>query len=146
VRTLICFRVFVPNLYFRHLRPRRNQSLQRHRTRCFSLPYVPNSAPDPAPNTNVIPSPPGQDLYFEKDQGKPHLPYINELLSSATGKSSDGSPLLTIDDLSRYSAKRRMEAKASNPEFSLAFIHKMFGSSKCVPYVVFFRRLNILTC
>ncbi|KAK7447727.1 hypothetical protein VKT23_013983 [Stygiomarasmius scandens] len=70
-----------------------------------------------------------QDLYFEKDQGKPHLPYINELLSSATGKSSDGSPLLTIDDLSRYSAKRRMEAKASNPEFSLAFIHKMFGSS-----------------
>ncbi|THV02274.1 Cloroperoxidase [Dendrothele bispora CBS 962.96] len=70
-----------------------------------------------------------QDVYFNKDQGKPHLPYINELLASASGKTADGTPLLTLDDLARYSAKRRVESKASNPEFSLAFIHKMFGSS-----------------
>ncbi|TEB14542.1 hypothetical protein FA13DRAFT_1759383 [Coprinellus micaceus] len=40
---------------------------------------------------------------------------IKALLAEATGKDADGKPLLTIEDLSRFSARRR--------------IHKSFGSS-----------------
>lgn len=53
---------------------------------------------------------------------------IEELLASGTGP--DGN--LTPADLSRFSAKRRAEAKKSNPQFSLPFLGKLFGSSKCV--------------
>ncbi|KAJ3827893.1 Chloroperoxidase [Lentinula raphanica] len=72
-----------------------------------------------------------EDIFHEPDQGKPHVPFIEELLGSASGKDSkaEGSVLLTSDDLARYSAKRRTEAKARNPEFSLSKFHKTFGSS-----------------
>ncbi|KAK0469339.1 Chloroperoxidase [Desarmillaria tabescens] len=70
-----------------------------------------------------------QDLYHEPNQATPHLPYIEELLASPSGKAADGSALLTADDLARFSAKRRTEAASSNPEFSLDFGHKLFGSS-----------------
>ncbi|KAF5360184.1 hypothetical protein D9758_011334 [Tetrapyrgos nigripes] len=70
-----------------------------------------------------------QDTHFDPDQGKPHLPYIRELLDSATKKDAQGRSILTADDLSKFSAKRRVDAQASNPEFSLATIHKVFGSS-----------------
>ncbi|KAE9402650.1 chloroperoxidase-like protein, partial [Gymnopus androsaceus JB14] len=70
-----------------------------------------------------------EDTFFQPDQGKNHPPFINELLASASGGDKDTGVLLTCDDLSRYSAKRRTEAKARNPEFSLSFFHKMFGSS-----------------
>lgn len=72
----------------------------------------------------------GEDVYFQADQGVPHLPLIKELLACATGKDKDGNPLLTPADLSRISAKRRVEARAANPEFSLSTFHKIFGSSK----------------
>lgn len=79
----------------------------------------------------------GEDFFHQPYQGTPHAPFINELLARASGKIKDSraeegenSALLTLDDLSRYSAKRRTEAKARNPEFSLGTSHKMFGSSK----------------
>ncbi|KAJ6500945.1 Chloroperoxidase [Mycena sanguinolenta] len=70
-----------------------------------------------------------QDYQFDPDQGKPYLPYIDELLASATGKDKDGNLILTPEDLSRYSSKRRTEARATNPEFTLDNFHKMFGSA-----------------
>jgi len=71
-----------------------------------------------------------EDLHFQPNQNIPHLPYIRELLDSATGKDKDGNLLLTPADLSRISSKRRAEARAANnPEFSLSKIHKKFGSS-----------------
>jgi hypothetical protein len=72
----------------------------------------------------------GQDAKFDPDQGKPYLPLINDLLASATGKDRDGNLMLTAGDLSRYSSKRRTEARATNPDFMLDTFHKLFGSSK----------------
>jgi hypothetical protein len=70
-----------------------------------------------------------EDVAVAPDQSKPHIPYIKELLSYATGKDSEGNALLTPADLARYSSKRRADARASNPQFTLDFSHKMFGSS-----------------
>ncbi|GLB39741.1 putative peroxidase, family 2 [Lyophyllum shimeji] len=70
-----------------------------------------------------------RDVHFEPNQAVIHVPYVKELLESATGKDKDGNPLLTIPDLSRISSKRRAEARAENPEFSLDKFHAMFGSS-----------------
>ncbi|KAG6826658.1 hypothetical protein H0H92_014949 [Tricholoma furcatifolium] len=71
-----------------------------------------------------------RDVYFQPDQSIIHVPFVKELLESATGKDEDGNPILTISDLSRISSKRRAQARAENPEFSLDTIHKTFGSSK----------------
>ncbi|KAI6126794.1 Chloroperoxidase [Pisolithus sp. B1] len=65
------------------------------------------------------------DTAFQPKQGKKHVPYIEELLSSATG--NDGS-LLTMKDVSRMLSKRRAESKANNPQYSLSLSHKIFGS------------------
>jgi len=70
-----------------------------------------------------------EDVALEPDQSKPHEGYIKELLASATGKDKDGNPLLTIKDLSKYSSKRRADARSYNKDFTLDFIHRMFGSS-----------------
>ncbi|KAF8065051.1 Chloroperoxidase [Lyophyllum atratum] len=70
-----------------------------------------------------------RDLHFEPNQATIHVPYVRELLDSATGKDSEGKPILTIPDLSLISSKRRAEARAENPEFTLDKFHKMFGSS-----------------
>ncbi|KAJ7626827.1 Chloroperoxidase [Roridomyces roridus] len=70
-----------------------------------------------------------QDAHFDPEQSAPYLPFIHDLLASATGKDEEGNLILTPADLSRYSAKRRAEARANNPEFVLDFFHKMFGSS-----------------
>jgi hypothetical protein len=80
---------------------------------------------------------PGQDYKYDQDQGKPYLPFIEDLLASATGKDQDGNRILTEADLSRYSGKRRAEARATNPDFTLDKFHKLFGSSKCVSNFVF---------
>lgn len=66
------------------------------------------------------------DSAFQPKQGEKYVPYIEELLSSATG--NDGS-LMTIKDMSRILSKRRAESKANNPQYSLSFFHKMFGSA-----------------
>jgi hypothetical protein len=76
----------------------------------------------------------GQDTKYDPDQGKPYLPFINELLSSASGKDQDGNLLLTAADVSRYLGQRRSESRANNPDFTLTHFHKMFGSSKYVLY------------
>ncbi|KAF8352012.1 Chloroperoxidase [Amanita rubescens] len=47
-------------------------------------------------------------IEHDADQGKPHLPYDKE-----------GNVLLTSEDLAQFSAKRRIDSRASNPEFSL---------------------------
>ncbi|KAJ7292000.1 Chloroperoxidase [Mycena rebaudengoi] len=70
-----------------------------------------------------------QDTKYDPDQGKPYLPFINELLSSASGKDQDGNLLLTAADVSRYLGQRRSESRANNPDFTLTHFHKMFGSS-----------------
>lgn len=72
----------------------------------------------------------GEDSAQVPDQSKPHLPFIKELLDSASGKDKEGNVILTPEDLSAYSSKRRVDAKAANPDFSLSTFHKMFGSSK----------------
>jgi hypothetical protein len=79
----------------------------------------------------LIPAP-GEDSALVPDQSKPHLPFVRELLASASGRDKDGNALLTAKDVSEYSAKRRVDAKATNPDFMLLLNHKLFGSSKCV--------------
>ncbi|KIK11962.1 hypothetical protein PISMIDRAFT_689916 [Pisolithus microcarpus 441] len=64
------------------------------------------------------------DAAFQPKQGEKHVPYIEELLSSATG--NDGS-LMTIKDVSRMLSKRRAESKANNAQYSLGLSHKIFG-------------------
>ncbi|KDR77025.1 hypothetical protein GALMADRAFT_225178 [Galerina marginata CBS 339.88] len=70
-----------------------------------------------------------EDSALVKDQGKPHLEYVKELLALASGKDKEGNVLLTPQDLSDYSAKRRVDARATNPDYTLDTFHKVFGSS-----------------
>ena len=72
----------------------------------------------------------GQDTFIEPDQAKPHIPFVEELLASATGKDKEGKPLFTLKDIATYSAKRRADARASNPQYTLDFTHRTFGSAK----------------
>jgi Peroxidase, family 2 len=71
-----------------------------------------------------------QDAALVPDQGKPDLELVHELLKEASGKMEDGSPQLTKADLSRALAKRRVDAKKTNKEYSESLFHNMFGSSK----------------
>ncbi|KAF2167779.1 hypothetical protein M409DRAFT_53745 [Zasmidium cellare ATCC 36951] len=70
-----------------------------------------------------------QDKALVADQGKPDLELVHGLLKEATGKMPDGSPKLTIPDLSRALAKRRTDAKRTNKEYSESFFHNTFGSA-----------------
>jgi hypothetical protein len=73
----------------------------------------------------------GEDTALEPDQSKPHVGYITELLSSASGKDKlTGERILTAEDLSKFSSKRRADARKYNKDFSLDFLHKIFGSTK----------------
>ena len=73
---------------------------------------------------------PGEDSALVPYQGSPHVKFVDELLASASGKDKEGNPLLTLKDLAAYSSKRRVDARDSNPEYTLDFNHKLFGSSK----------------
>ncbi|KAI6015114.1 Chloroperoxidase [Pisolithus orientalis] len=66
------------------------------------------------------------DAALQPKQGEKHAPYIEELLSFATG--NNGS-LITIKDMSRILGKRRAHSKANNPSYSLSTFHKVFGSA-----------------
>ncbi|KAF5350437.1 hypothetical protein D9756_008662 [Leucocoprinus leucothites] len=79
-----------------------------------------------------------EDSALCPDQSEIQVEYVKELLASATGKDKDGNPLLTIKDLSKYSAKRRIDAYDKNPDFSLDFGHKMFGSSNSATMLTIF--------
>ena len=72
----------------------------------------------------------GEDSALVPNQGKVHVPFVKELLALASGKDKDGNVLLTEKDLSAYSAKRRVDARSNNPNFTLSTFHKVFGSSK----------------
>jgi hypothetical protein len=62
-----------------------------------------------------------------QDQGKPDLELVEELLGSASG---EGGKKLTKADLSRMLAKRRMECRKNNEEYSESLFHNGFGSAK----------------
>lgn len=71
-----------------------------------------------------------EDAALVPDQGKPDLRLVNELLEGATGTMPDGSPRLTIPDLSRALSKRRVDARRTNKEYTESLFHNVFGSSK----------------
>jgi hypothetical protein len=73
-----------------------------------------------------------QDAALVPDQGKPDLKLVHDLLKEATGTMPDGSPRLTIPDLSRALSKRRVDARKTNKDYTESFFHNVFGSSKCV--------------
>ncbi|KAI6126785.1 Chloroperoxidase [Pisolithus sp. B1] len=60
------------------------------------------------------------DTALQPDQSRIHKPFIEDLFSFATGKYKE-QPMLTIKDMSRFSGKRRAEARATNPD--------LFGST-----------------
>jgi len=70
-----------------------------------------------------------QDAALVPDQGKPDLKLVHDLLKEATGTMPDGSPRLTIPDLSRALSKRRVDAKKTNKDYTEDFFHNAFGSS-----------------
>lgn len=74
----------------------------------------------------------GLDSALQPDQSIKHVPFIEELLAAATGEDKNGNAVITTKDLSRMLGKRRAVARAVNKEFSLSFIHKIFGSTKYV--------------
>lgn len=71
-----------------------------------------------------------QDVALVRDQSKPDIGLVMQLLSEATGKMPDGSPRLTKADLSRALSKRRANARQTNKHYSETFFHNMFGSAK----------------
>jgi len=79
-----------------------------------------------------------KDSALVPNQGKPHIPFVEELLASATGKDKEENPLLTLKDLAAYSSKRRVDARASNPEYCLSLFHKLFGSSNSATLLTVF--------
>jgi len=78
------------------------------------------------------------DSALQPEQSVPHLPFIEELFSFATGKDAAGKPLLTIRDLSRILGKRRAESKATNKEYSSRLSHRLFGSSNASAILIIF--------
>jgi len=70
-----------------------------------------------------------EDIAFVPNQGSPHVPFVKELLDLASGQDENGKKLLTVKDLSYYLSKRRVDARASNPNYSLSRFHKIFGST-----------------
>lgn len=71
-----------------------------------------------------------QDAALVSDQGKPDLLLVHDLLKEATGTMPDGTPRLTIPDLSRALSKRRVDAKRANKKYTESFFHNAFGSAK----------------
>lgn len=69
------------------------------------------------------------DTALEPNQSVKHVPFIEEVLASATGKDNHGHTIITTKDMARMLGKRRAVARAVNSEFSLSFFHKIFGSA-----------------
>ncbi|KAJ8475444.1 heme-thiolate peroxidase [Trametes cubensis] len=65
------------------------------------------------------------DHFHDPDQDKIAHEGIDGVLASGTGPGGN----LTPPDIARLLGKRRVEAKTRNPKFSLALIHKLFGSA-----------------
>ncbi|KAG1722646.1 heme-thiolate peroxidase aromatic peroxygenase [Suillus paluster] len=78
------------------------------------------------------------DAAFEPDQSKKHLPFIEEVLTAATGKDKNGNDVITPKDLCKMLSKRRAVARVVNKEFSLSLFHKIFGSTNASTLVTIF--------
>lgn len=74
----------------------------------------------------------GEDFYSCPDQSKIAVPLIEQLVAYASGKDADGKPLLTPKDLSQALSQRAADSKATNPQFSTSFMHRLFGGAKSV--------------
>lgn len=79
-----------------------------------------------------------EDVALAPDQGKPDLKLVHDLLKEATGTMPDGSPRLTIPDLSRALSKRRIDARQSNKDYTESTFHNIFGSSNSSTMLVLF--------
>ncbi|KAK3618861.1 hypothetical protein LTR56_024375 [Elasticomyces elasticus] len=112
-----CF--FVPNFSARFL----NKSYSKDRFNLADLNmHADNAIEHDASLTR-------QDVALVADQGKPDLGLVHDLLEEATGKMPDGTPLLTKSDLSRALAKRRADARKTNPQYTESRFHNLFGSA-----------------
>ncbi|KAI5899703.1 Cloroperoxidase, partial [Schizophyllum commune H4-8] len=70
------------------------------------------------------------DSVLAPDQGAPHEPFVRELLDSASGRDArTGERRLTVPDLSKISARRRVQARATNGAYSLAAVHQKFSAA-----------------
>ncbi|KAF8836990.1 Cloroperoxidase [Paxillus ammoniavirescens] len=69
------------------------------------------------------------DTALSPSQSSPHVPFVEELLSFASGKDAEGRDLFTVKDISRILGKRRAEARATNKDYSLSLFHKVFSSA-----------------
>ncbi|KIJ16412.1 hypothetical protein PAXINDRAFT_168545 [Paxillus involutus ATCC 200175] len=69
------------------------------------------------------------DTALSPNQSSPHVPFIEDLLTFASGKDAEGRDLFTIKDMSRILGKRRAEARATNKDFTTSLFHKVFGSA-----------------
>ncbi|KAI0324617.1 Cloroperoxidase [Cubamyces sp. BRFM 1775] len=74
------------------------------------------------------------DTYDDPDQGKIAHALVDEVLTCGTGPGGN----LTPPDISRLLGKRRVEAKTRDPKFSLALIHKLFGSANGTMFLTIF--------
>jgi hypothetical protein len=86
------------------------------------------------------------DTAHDADQSKIHIAFIERMLASASGPPAtaetqvaatagadsgpNGEKTLTAKDLAFHLGLRRAESRMDNPDFSLALIHKGFGSAK----------------
>jgi hypothetical protein len=70
------------------------------------------------------------DVALVPDQGKPDLKLVHDFLKEASGTMPDGSPRMTVPDMSRALSKRRVDAKRTNKDYKEDLFHNMFGSSK----------------
>jgi hypothetical protein len=79
-----------------------------------------------------------EDTYHSRDQSKIAVPLIKDLLANVSGKDAEGKPLLTPKDLSAALSRRYADAKATNPEFTTSFNHRMFGASNASTMLTIF--------
>jgi len=79
-----------------------------------------------------------EDSALAPNQAKPHLPFVNELLASASARDRHGNVLFKSEDLSGYSTKRRVDSRAANPNFSLGLFHKFIGSLNTLFFLTIF--------
>ncbi|RDW82870.1 hypothetical protein BP6252_03982 [Coleophoma cylindrospora] len=70
-----------------------------------------------------------EDVALVPDQEKPDLKLVHDLFEEATGTMPDGSPRLTIPDLSRALSKRRVYARSTNKNYTRDFFHDIVGSA-----------------
>jgi len=88
-----------------------------------------------------------EDTGLVPEQSKPHLPFVRDLLMSASKRDKGGSALLTRKDISRFFTKRRVDSRVTNPDFSLDLFHKLIGDlNTSFLLTIFAGRVDDLKC